>query len=120
MRHFEIRYSMKRMLAATTLVAIACFALALPTIRASKLANLVRSGQVHDAEKMLLPKFGDLDAYRQVLHQSKHVHLQPLDMDQLIHFKRRVVVSTGWVGAEVELEVGASTISKGGNSFRYY
>ena len=120
MWHLTIRYSMKLMLAVTAMVAVACFVVVLPTIRASRFAGLVRSGQFDEAEKMLPPTFGDHDSYRQVIQQSKHVQMQPLDIDQLVHFKRNVIVGWRGLGVEVEFVVGTTSISKGNNSFAYY
>ena len=101
-----MRYSVRTLLVATTLVAAVVFFLLLPTIRANRFARLVCDDQVDRAEEMLRPQLVDSDPYLSMLRRNTDgngswARVSPVDVKQLVRGERKVIVGPEWGGGTI-------------------
>lgn len=92
------RFSLKTLLAAFALVAVASYFLVLPTIRAQRFAALIRSGQRDIAEAMLPSSTGQITLHRMTLRRATRATLEALTIDDLLRGERKVIVGGAVAG----------------------
>ena len=92
MKRLRLRFSLKLLLAAITIVAVVSSLLVAPTLRAKRFVELVRSRQIDDAEAMLPTASGAYSPQRATLRRANYAELKPLTWDQLLIGKRVVLV----------------------------
>jgi hypothetical protein len=108
------------MFVAVVIIAASLYLLMLPTWRAKRFAELVRSGQLNEAEDWLPASMDHFHPYRQILRQAKQARMEPLNFSQLLSGKRGVIVGKGWGGRDVEFIVSFTTTSEGRNWLNYW
>ena len=113
MRRPSIRFSLKILLVAVTVVGIALALAVYPTLRARQFVQLVQSGEQQAAEQMFSHTLEPNDPYLQVLRSARQAKLEPLSLSQIIHGKRQVIVGQGWGGGKVEFLVSYRSIRHG-------
>ena len=130
MKRLRLRFSLKAMLAAVTIVAAVSFLLVQPTFRARRFVSLIDAGQLDSAEAMLPTSINDASPHRRTVQRAIGAAIEPLTIEQLWRGERNVIVTEARAeftdGTKTELAaesesagfvVGRTTISSGWHSF---
>ena len=121
MKRLRLRFSLKMLLAAITIMAVVSSLLVAPTLRAKRFVELVRSRQIDDAEAMLPTASGNYSPQRATLRRANYAELKPLTLDQLLLGKRVVIVFSDLYQAGDRDIIGRDlTIPGGGDTAEFF